>query len=134
DTAGMEKYDRLRPLSYPDTDVVLLCFAVDLPDALDRVTARCAPELRHFCPRVPLILLGIKRDLRRDERTRYELARISPELITAEQGWAMAEKIGAVSYMECSLSDKADVQKVFEAATRAALLGHDRGPRQSCRL
>uniref|UniRef100_A0A1I8GQ79 Rho-related GTP-binding protein RhoU n=1 Tax=Macrostomum lignano TaxID=282301 RepID=A0A1I8GQ79_9PLAT len=63
DTAGMEIYDRLRPLSYPDTDVVLLCFAVDLPDALDRVAARWAPELRHFCPRVPLILVGIKRDL-----------------------------------------------------------------------
>ena len=29
DTAGQEEFDRLRPLSYPDTDVVLIAFAVD---------------------------------------------------------------------------------------------------------
>ena len=29
DTAGQESYDRLRPLSYPSSDVVLICFAID---------------------------------------------------------------------------------------------------------
>lgn len=37
DTAGQEDYDRLRPLSYPDTHVVLICFSVDSPDSLDNV-------------------------------------------------------------------------------------------------
>ena len=37
DTAGQEDYDRLRPLSYPDADVLLICFAVDSPDTLENV-------------------------------------------------------------------------------------------------
>lgn len=45
DTAGQEDYDRLRPLSYPDSHVILICFAVDSPDSLDNVqekVCRCA--------------------------------------------------------------------------------------------
>ena len=37
DTAGQEDYDRLRPLSYPDSHVILICLAVDSPDSLDNV-------------------------------------------------------------------------------------------------
>jgi len=37
DTAGMEDYDRLRPLSYPDSHVVLICFTIDNPGSLDNV-------------------------------------------------------------------------------------------------
>jgi Ras family protein A len=37
DTAGQEDYDRLRPLSYPDSHVILVCFAIDSPDSLDNV-------------------------------------------------------------------------------------------------
>lgn len=38
DTAGQEDYDRLRPLSYPDTDVILMCFSIDSPDSLGRLS------------------------------------------------------------------------------------------------
>lgn len=43
DTAGQEDYDRLRPLSYPDTDVILMCFSVDSPDSLGTVFATLLP-------------------------------------------------------------------------------------------
>ena len=29
DTAGQESYDKLRPLSYSNSDVVLICFSID---------------------------------------------------------------------------------------------------------
>lgn len=50
----------MRPLSYPDTDVILMCFAVDSPDSLDNITEKWTPEVRHFCPNVPIILVGLK--------------------------------------------------------------------------
>jgi Ras family protein A len=36
-SVGQEDYDRLRPLSYPDSHVILICFAVDSPDSLENV-------------------------------------------------------------------------------------------------
>ena len=46
DTAGQEDYDRLRPLSYPDTDVILMCFAIDNPDSLENIPEKWTPEVR----------------------------------------------------------------------------------------
>lgn len=37
DTAGQEEYDRLRPLSYPESDVILIVFSVDFPTSLANV-------------------------------------------------------------------------------------------------
>jgi GTPase SAR1 family protein len=37
DTVGQEHYDRLRPLSYPETDVFLICFAIDWVKTLESV-------------------------------------------------------------------------------------------------
>ena len=64
DTAGQEDYDRLRPLSYPDTDVILMCFSIDSPDSLQNIPEKWVPEVKHFCPNVPIVLVGNKKDLR----------------------------------------------------------------------
>uniref|UniRef100_A0A3B3CU31 Ras homolog family member C n=1 Tax=Oryzias melastigma TaxID=30732 RepID=A0A3B3CU31_ORYME len=77
DTAGQEDYDRLRPLSYPDTDVILMCFSIDSPDSLENIPEKWTPEVKHFCPNVPIILVGNKKDLRNDEHTRRELAKMN---------------------------------------------------------
>ncbi|XP_030627124.1 rho-related GTP-binding protein RhoB-like isoform X1 [Chanos chanos] len=121
DTAGQEDYDRLRPLSYPDTDVILMCFSVDSPDSLENIPEKWVPEVKHFCPDVPIILVANKKDLRNDESVRTELSRLKQEPVKTEVGRAMAVRIGAYDYMECSAKTKDGVREVFETATRAAL-------------
>ncbi|KPP56101.1 hypothetical protein Z043_126355, partial [Scleropages formosus] len=79
DTAGQEDYDRLRPLSYPDTDVILMCYSVDSPDSLENIPEKWVPEVKHFCPSVPIILVANKKDLRHDEGIRTELSRLKQE-------------------------------------------------------
>jgi len=121
DTAGQEDYDRLRPLSYPDTDVILMCFSIDSPDSLENIPEKWTPEVRHFCPNVPIILVGNKKDLRQDQGTIRELQKMKQEPVRFEEGKGMADKIGAYAYLECSAKTKEGVRDVFETATRAAL-------------
>lgn len=131
DTAGQEDYDRLRPLSYPDTDVILMCFSVDSPDSLENIPEKWVPEVKHFCPNVPIILVANKKDLRNDENVRNELARMKQEPVKTEDGRAMAVRIGAYDYLECSAKTKEGVREVFETATRAALQKRSR-PSSGC--
>ncbi|XP_050414269.1 ras-like GTP-binding protein RHO isoform X1 [Patella vulgata] len=121
DTAGQEDYDRLRPLSYPDTDVILMCFSIDSPDSLDNIPEKWTPEVKHFCPNVPIILVGNKKDLRNDPNTRAELAKMKQQPVAYDEGKSMSEKIGAAAYVECSARTKDGVREVFETATRQAL-------------
>uniref|UniRef100_A0A3Q2YU66 Ras homolog family member B n=1 Tax=Hippocampus comes TaxID=109280 RepID=A0A3Q2YU66_HIPCM len=121
DTAGQEDYDRLRPLSYPDTNVILMCFSVDSPDSLENIPEKWVPEVKHFCPNVPIILVANKKDLRNDENVKNELSRLKMEPVRPEDGRAMAARIGAHDYLECSAKTKEGIWEVFEAAARAAL-------------
>jgi Ras family protein A len=132
DTAGQEDYDRLRPLSYPDSNVILICFAVDSPDSLDNVQEKWISEVLHFCQGIPIILVGCKSDLRHDPRTIEELRRTSQRPVTPEEGSAVAQQIGAVRYLECSAKTQEGVREVFEHATRAALMVKDREKKKKC--
>ncbi|OJD13019.1 GTP-binding protein rhoC [Emergomyces pasteurianus Ep9510] len=126
DTAGQEEYDRLRPLSYPETDLLFVCFAIDCPVSLENVMDKWYPEVLHFCPTTPLILVGLKSDLR-NKRTCIDLLKtqgLTP--VTPEQGQAVAQRMGA-TYVECSSKEMRGVDEVFELAVNTAVGVEEQG-------
>eukprot|EP00056_Hartaetosiga_gracilis_P000701 m.40031 g.40031 ORF g.40031 m.40031 type:complete len:195 (-) comp10313_c0_seq1:609-1193(-) len=131
DTAGQEDYDRLRPLAYPDSHVIVICYSVDNPDSLENVLEKWHPEVVHFCPKVPIVLVGNKCDLRDDKDTITRLARLSQKPVSHGEGGNVAEKIGAFSFLECSAKTGENVRNLFETAARATMTKHTHGGKKN---
>ncbi|KAK9775156.1 putative Ras-related protein ced-10 [Seiridium cardinale] len=121
DTAGQEDYDRLRPLSYPQTDVFLICFSIVSPPSFDNVKAKWYPEIDHHAPNVPIILVGTKLDLREDPATMESLRSKRMEPVSYDQALVCAKEIRAVKYLECSALTQRNLKSVFDEAIRAVL-------------
>ncbi|PWI71145.1 RacA [Purpureocillium lilacinum] len=121
DTAGQEDYDRLRPLSYPQTDVFLICFSIVSPPSFDNVKAKWYPEIDHHAPNIPIILVGTKLDLREDAATLDSLRQKRMEPVSYEQALVCAREIKAYKYLECSALTQRNLKSVFDEAIRAVL-------------
>ena len=122
DTAGQEDYEKLRPLAYPESNVVLMCYCIDAPDSLTNISDKWNPEVKYYCPQTPVVLCGNKKDLRHDEAAIEQLRKQHQEVVTPEQGKSMARRIGAHAFFECSAKTKEGIKDVFNEAVRAALL------------
>lgn len=86
-----------------------------MQDEEDSQRLQWYPEVLHFCPTTPMILLGLKSDLRH-KRTCIELLKtqgLTP--VTPQQGEAVAKKMGA-AYMECSSKEMNGVHEIFDTA------------------
>jgi len=129
DTAGQEDYDRLRPLSYPGADVLLLCFSTISKASYDAIREKWAPEVHHYVPNIPHLLIGTKIDLREAKAPDPNSGKYEP--ISAEQGKAMAEEIGAVKYMEVSSKTGKGLNEVFNEAVNLVLKDRDGGEKDS---
>ncbi len=123
-----------RPLSYPDTDVLLLCYSIDNPDSLENIEEKWMPEVSHFCPNVPKILVGNKSDLRNDPDTLSELSRFKRKPVTREEAQETADRIQAFACLECSAKTRDGVQEIFETAARAALQKRKSARQRRCKL
>ncbi|XP_005734715.1 ras-related C3 botulinum toxin substrate 1-like isoform X2 [Pundamilia nyererei] len=121
DTAGQADYDKLRPLSYSQTDIFLICFSLVCCTSYENVRHKWHPEVRHHCPTTPIILVGTKLDLRAEKETLEVLKEKKLSPISYLQGLAMAKEIGSVKYLECSALTQRGLKTVFDEAIRAVL-------------
>ncbi|TRY79112.1 hypothetical protein TCAL_06593 [Tigriopus californicus] len=116
DTAGQESYEKLRPLSYPGSDVVLICYSIDRPESLANVETLWAPEIKRHCRDVPVVLVGNKTDLRESHTSAED------DLVTSAAGTRMSNKIKATCFLECSAKANQGVSAVFQTAAKAAII------------
>ncbi|XP_010529177.1 PREDICTED: rac-like GTP-binding protein ARAC2 [Tarenaya hassleriana] len=119
DTAGQEDYNRLRPLSYRGADVFLLAFSLISKASYENIYKKWIPELKHYAPNVPVVLVGTKLDLREDKQ--FLKDHPGSTFITTTQGEELRKLIGAVRYIECSSKTQQNVKAVFDTAIRVAL-------------
>ncbi|PRP78991.1 hypothetical protein PROFUN_11456 [Planoprotostelium fungivorum] len=112
DTAGSDEYDSLRPLSYPGTDVFLICFSIFSPETFHNVYKKWYAEITEHSPDTPIIIVGTKSDLRNKPEAINHLKENQQEPITEEQGRMLAGKIGAKKYLECSALTQEGLAKV----------------------
>lgn len=134
DTAGQEDYDRLRPLSYPQTDVFLVCFSVVTLSSFENVKEKWQPEITHHCPKTPYLLVGTQVDLRDNLSTIEKLARNKQKPITADQGEKLAKDLKAALYVECSALTQKGLKNVFDEAILAALEPPEDNKKGKCML
>jgi len=132
DTAGQADYDRLRPLSYRDTDVFLLCFSVTSPASFENIMEKWYIEIQHYSPGVPIILVGTKKDLREDPDTLKELKAQSLSPISVKDAKKLAQDIGARCYIECSAVTQQNIKEIFDEAVRAVLYKKPQGGDTKC--
>ncbi|KAA8547525.1 hypothetical protein F0562_003954 [Nyssa sinensis] len=143
DTAGQEDYNRLRPLSYRGADVFILAFSLISKASYENVSKKWIPELKHYAPGVPIVLVGTKlvflsnlesqrtclvminfkvmipHDLRDDKQFFIDHPGAVP--ITTAQGEELRKLIGAPAYIECSSKTQQNVKAVFDAAIKVVL-------------
>jgi small GTP-binding protein len=118
DTAGQEDYDRLRPLSYPGTDLLLMCYSTAHKPSLESVLRKWSPEVKFHIPNVPCFLIGTKMDLKEQL-----IQNPNPdfEIVGTDEGQKMANDVGALKFFEISAKTRAGLNEVFQEAVTHVL-------------
>ncbi|KAL0481184.1 Rho-related protein Rac [Acrasis kona] len=131
DTAGQEEYDRsvtlsLRPLSYPGSNIFLMCFSVVSSTSYQNIKKKWHPEVTHHMSNTPIILgsnaiVGTKIDLRDDANYVASLKNTGETTVSHQQGEQLKQQIKAIKYIESSAKKKFQIKLLFDEAVRTVL-------------
>eukprot|EP00485_Elphidium_margaritaceum_P007159 CAMPEP_0202709172 /NCGR_PEP_ID=MMETSP1385-20130828/21299_1 /ASSEMBLY_ACC=CAM_ASM_000861 /TAXON_ID=933848 /ORGANISM="Elphidium margaritaceum" /LENGTH=341 /DNA_ID=CAMNT_0049368345 /DNA_START=1 /DNA_END=1023 /DNA_ORIENTATION=+ len=113
-----DSYDPVRTLLYTNTQVFLVCFALNDRASFENVTERWTPEIKHHCPDAPFILCGLKADMRLDTDSNNPL-----NMVDASEAQQLVSDIGASQYIELSSLHQSNVERAFEDAIRCVIHG-----------
>lgn len=111
DTAGQEDYDKIRPLSYANTDIFMVCYSIISETSFQNVKNKWRPELMHHSPRTPMILVGLKNDLREKAK----------EVVDEEVAKKYAMDNGFNGHYLCSAVTQEGLKTVFDSAVTCVI-------------
>ena len=120
-----EDQSRFRPLSYPQTDIFLICFSVCNKENFQNIETLWVPEIKHHCPGVPWILVGTKSDLRDagpDATDGYTRKLKASDFVSTSEAEALVKKLKGKQYIECSALKMTNLKTVFDQAIRCVFL------------
>lgn len=126
DTAGQEEFASIRPLSYPETNIFMVCFSVDAMNSLTNIEQKWLPEIRQHEPNVPFFIVGTKADLREDDGIVEEKKALGKPMRSPEELKEQALAWGAVGYLECSAITRVGLVELFHEVIRQSRKHKDR--------
>lgn len=127
DTAGQDDYDTIRPLSYRETDLVLICYSIENKKNTINVEEKWLLEVKNHCPNAKFFLIALKKDLRFDPKV------VKDQLVTEEDGKNLAKKIHAEKFFECSALTRDNVDEVFKQTAKRIYYNVETSqPKETC--
>lgn len=142
DTAGQEEYDTLRPLSYPQTDIFLICFSIAEQSSFMNVKEKWFTEVKQIAGitnsalyketgKYPILLVGTKSDLRESETVQERLHASNSDFISQTEIDKTLEACDFLGYVECSAANQIGVKELFETAVKFSVMKSNIIPRES---
>ncbi|KAI5186364.1 Ras-like protein gene family, member A [Nematocida homosporus] len=108
DTSGQDEYDALRPLSYSNANLIIICYSIERREMLENIEEKWLTEIQNLCKNVPYFLVGLKEDIREAASPAQAASYVS-----TEEGAALAQKIGAKHFVECSALTRKNIKETF---------------------
>ncbi|KEF52245.1 rho family, other [Exophiala aquamarina CBS 119918] len=102
DTAGQEYCGMIGPLTYAQTDVMVIAFSIESPESFFNARQKWIREAQEHCPGTPITIVGLKKDLRQEKFMEHQMCKRRVRFIDAEEAAEIAKQCGAVQYYECS--------------------------------
>ena len=118
DTSGSNNFDTVRPLSYGEADVFIVCFKISDPVSLLNVKSRWIEEISSHS-RAPIILCGCMTDQRNDESVVTHLSRLGRSPVSSDQAMAIGSQVGASHYVETAAA--VSYAETFQLFSMAAM-------------
>ena len=97
----------------PQSDVVVIVCAIDSPESFKTAEKDLIPKAKTQLPGKPVIIVGTKTDLRKDEGSIQRLAAKNEHPVTLKEGMKLAKRAGIQNYVECSAKELGSVKAVF---------------------